>query len=62
MIPIEFWDDELYAQPDESVMAKVVDEKLIHAEMRAVLKTRKYGEVVKDSLAFGGIAEGDNEG
>ena len=54
-----------YSQPDESVMAKVVDEKLIRVETRAVLKTGKYGEVVKDSLekiSFGDIAEGDNEG
>lgn len=46
-------------------MAKVVDKKLIHAEMRTVLKTRKYGEGVKDSLeqiAFRDIAGGDDEG
>ena len=46
VIPFEYWDDDLYAKPDESVMAKVVDEKLIQAETRAVLKSRKYGEVI----------------
>ncbi len=65
VIPFEYWDDDLYAQPDESVMAKVVDEKLIQAETRAVLKLRKYGEAMRDSLeniAFEDIAEGDMEG
>ena len=65
VIPFEYWDDDLYAKPDESVMAKVVDEKLIRAETRAVLKTRKYGEEMRDSLeniAFGDIADGDKEG
>ncbi len=65
VIPFEYWDDDLYVQPDESVIAKVVDEKLIRVETRAVLKSRKYGEVVKDSLeniAFGDIAEGDSKG
>ena len=65
VILFEYWDDGLYVKPDESVMAKVVDEKLIRAEMRAVLKLRKYGEVTRDSLeniAFRDITEGDNEG
>ena len=65
VIPFEYWNDDLYVKPDESMMAKVVDEKLIRVEMRAVLKSRKYGEVMRDSLeniAFGDIAEGDKEG
>ena len=37
VIPFEYWDDDLYAQPEESVMAKVVDKKLNPAETRAVL-------------------------
>lgn len=46
-------------------MLKLVDKKLFHAETKAVLKTRKYGDGMKDSLeqiAFGDIARGDDEG
>ena len=46
-------------------MLKLVDKKLFHAETKAVLKTRKYGDGMKDSLeqiAFEDIARGDDEG
>ncbi len=38
VIPLEYWDNELYAQPDESEMAKVVDEKLIQDKGNVEIK------------------------
>ena len=57
MIPTEFQDDDLYAEPDASVKAKVKDERLFKAESRKILKAKKYGdakEAVEDA-AFGGV-------
>ena len=42
VIPMEYWDDELYAEPNADVNAKVMDKKIIRAEARAVLHKRKY--------------------
>ena len=50
----------LYLEPDDATKAKVKDETLYRAEMRLVLKAKKYGGV-KDTIeqiSFGTI--GDN--
>ena len=56
MIPVEFQDDELYAEPDASIKAKVKDEKMFRAESRKVLKAKKYGDAMEavEDVAFGG--------
>ncbi len=43
MVSVEFWEDIIYAKPDEGVMGKVKDEKQYRAATRAVLKAKKYG-------------------
>ena len=37
-ITVEFWEDIMYAKPDEEMMGKVKDEKQYRAATRAVLK------------------------
>jgi hypothetical protein len=55
IIPIEFHDDSLYAEPDATIMSKVKDEKLFRAEARKVLKAKKYGDKESaEDIAFGG--------
>jgi hypothetical protein len=56
VVPVEFQDNALYAEPDTAIMAKVKDEKLFRAEARKVLKAKKYGEAkeVVEDIAFGG--------
>ena len=55
MIPIEFQDDAMYQKPDSTVMAKVKDEKIFRAEMRTILKAKKYGDSKEsmEDIAFG---------
>jgi hypothetical protein len=43
VVSVEFWEDIIYAKPDEGVMGKVKDEKQYRAATRAVLKAKKYG-------------------
>ncbi len=43
VVPVEFWEDIMYAKPDEEVMGKVKDEKQYRAATRAVLKLKKNG-------------------
>jgi hypothetical protein len=38
MVPVEYHNDVMCEKPDGDVMAKVKDEELYYAEMRAVLK------------------------
>ena len=56
MVPIEFQNNSLYAEPNSEIKAKVKDERVFRAESRKVLKAKKYGdakEAVED-IAFGG--------
>jgi hypothetical protein len=57
MIPVEFQDDELYAEPDASIKAKVKDERMFRAESRKILKAKKYGDAKEsvEEAAFGGV-------
>lgn len=57
MLPVEFQDDELYAEPDASIKAKVKDEKMFRAESRKVLKAKKYGDAKEaaEDAAFGAV-------
>jgi hypothetical protein len=48
MVPVEHQGNEFYLKPDEAA------EKVYRAEMRAVLKVKKYGvKDVIESIAFG---------
>ena len=52
---MEYQCDILYAEPDATVMAKVEGEKVYWAEMRLVLKGKKYGTAKNtiEDMAFG---------
>jgi hypothetical protein len=49
VIPEEYWEDELYLKPDNEVLIKFKEEKIIRKDNREKVKAVKEGDSVKGS-------------
>ncbi len=49
VVPEEYWDDELYLKPDNKVLKKFKEEKVIRKDNREKVKAVKEGDSVKGS-------------